>query len=89
MLMIHMIVQILLYMLLSLQNCTNLITMWSNLLLLLVTIMKEEVIDALFMLLIICCIQLLVICICLLPFAVIHSYTKFQCIGRKLDFVAI
>ena len=87
-LMIYMIVPIILYMLPSLHNCTNLIVMWSNLLPLLVTIMKEEVIDALFMLLIICCIHLLIICICLLPFAVTHSYTRCQCIGRKLGFVA-
>ena len=81
----HMIVLILLYMFLSLQSCTILIVLLSNLFLLLVTNMRE-VERLIFMLLCYLKFNLLIItCIGYHKIAAIYSYIKCQCIGKELD----
>ena len=81
----HMIVLIILYMFLSLQSCTNLIVLLSNLFPLLVTIMREEERLIFMLLCYLKCNLLIITCIGYHKIAAIYSYIKCQCIGSGLD----
>ena len=81
----HIIVLIILYMFLSLQSCTNLIVLLSNLLPLLVTIMREEERLVFMFLCYLKCNLLITTCIGYHKIAAIYSYIKCQCIGSGLD----
>ena len=85
MLISYMIVLIILYMFLSLQSCTNLIVVLSNLVPLLVTIMREEERLIFMFLCYLKCNLLIITCIGYHKIAAIYSYIKCQCIEKELD----
>ena len=81
----HIIVLIIRYMFLSLQSCTNLIVVLSNLVPLLVTIMREEERLIFMFLCYLKCNLLIITYIGYHKIAAIYSYIKCQCIEKELD----